>query len=231
MDTSTDDIIQQAILSSEQRCDEPPPKRRRLNEPPSVSDVEEEGEDIFEIPRIPMDKHRRYLITCLKNIKRNNPNLDLHSNNELHKKLETINTEDLEIMMENAQIALGKLKPGETTESLLGLVGTGIEKKFTSLKGLKEKLVHDEELISAIDVYVPSFLNQLSLPLKIVYRFVTHVDDLLFSPSIPTESHIHSFSNHDQGTKRPRSSKPIEEPTYPTSGSGEVRDGENNTIA
>lgn len=227
MDKKLNQFIDDAIEESEEEV--PKTKRQKLEH-----DEEMKEESIFSVPTIPLDRHRMAMIKELKILIRNNPQVSLKKSNLLHLKLNQMKTEELEMVLENIRIQLGNIKPNETASSILGCVGMAMENRLgPSYKGLSKNLVDDAELTAALDVYMPSFLDKMSLPLKIAYKIADHISKFSFGTdtfSTVAESMDIEKNQNIDGRKRKRSRTTLETPIQST-GDREMSDGEDDSIS
>jgi hypothetical protein len=123
------------------------------------------------------ERQRRSLVKQLKGLLIRNPNINITRGCEIDARLACLSIEDLENLLENIKIELNIIHPNENSKSLLAAGGTALE-KFTGYEGyLVEPLVHDEELLGALEDMIPNYYDYFSGPIKVVTRVAKHISE------------------------------------------------------
>lgn len=188
MDNGTGDPNVEAILNQEdediieqQQNDDPnhrPKKRRKTKKKTSPREpllLDEPVEPLIPIQYSSEQEAVRCMLKKeLKQLLMDYPNLDIHAVAELDKLMEHLNIEELHAQIDNMRIAIGHSQPLENARSVVGTLAI-LMQQYTGYHHHHEELISDNELLSALDYFVPSSFYWLSPPLKVLYRLMYHL--------------------------------------------------------
>jgi hypothetical protein len=162
------------------------------------------------------ERYKKSLERQLKGLLIRNPGVSTTKGCEVDARLSGLTVDQLEKLLENIKIELNMIHPNESSKSALTAVGV-VTENYLNLRGqLVEPLIHDEEMLAALEDLMPNVYDYVSGPIKIVTRFYKHVTEAIervqkgeaspyFPPSteknIPKEQYLETESEQTKKRK------------------------------
>jgi hypothetical protein len=117
----------------------------------------------------------------LKSLLLKNPDLAFNNTQRIDEMISEFNDDEIFALLDNAKIEVGLMTPNQNAIGFISGLGAALE-KFLGKRGIVERMIKDDELLSMVEYYVPDTLYWMSFPLRIFHRITTHINDAFMNP-------------------------------------------------
>lgn len=123
----------------------------------------------------PEETQKRHLLKSqLKHILKNYPDLNLEYHEDFEASMDQLSTDMLQLKVAQAKQEVGIECPRTSAKAVVQLCG-GIFERFFGIQDCAANMEEDEDLITAIEYYIPDLSDYMSLPMIILSRLFAHL--------------------------------------------------------